>query len=213
MKFFKLAVLMCSLAASAAHAADFFNNFGPGNSFTDGGLVLQGPSVGTIGKIDQANAFTTDGNGYLLDSVSLGVFADTGPTIVSTDGLKIQIATDAGGLPGGVLASADIPNIPATGKQIVTAAFSPVALAPNTTYWVIANSQGGFSGSWDTNDIGDLGPTAGRANDGAWDLHGVNETRFAMELSGRVIPAPEPQAWIFMLGGAAFASVVTHRRH
>lgn len=201
MKHLSLIALACALAGPAAHAADIFNNFGPGNSFTDGGLVLQGPAVGTIGKIDQADAFTTDGNGHILDTVSLGVYADTGPTIISKDGLTIQIAADAAGLPGSVLASADINNIPAIGKQIVTATFGSLDLAPNTTYWVIANSQGGYSGSWDTNNIGDLGPTAGRANNGAWNLDGTQTTRFVMELTGTTLPVPEPQAGALMLIG------------
>jgi hypothetical protein len=58
-------------------------------------------------------------------------------------------------------------------------------LNPNTTYWVIADAQGTFDGSWNDNTIGDVGPSAGRSNNGPWSLHSP----------------PDPDHFAFSVGG------------
>ena len=68
----------------AAKADTVYNNFGPGGAFSASGVALQGPSVGTVGKIDQATSFTTPNQEYRLTDISVGLFVSTGPTIIGT---------------------------------------------------------------------------------------------------------------------------------
>jgi hypothetical protein len=174
-----------------------FNNFGPGDSFSDSGRLLQGESVGTIANVDQAVQFVVGANNYKLTSISLGIFADTSPN-VGTGPLNVILAADSAGLPGASLANQVI-NVNSTGKQVVTANFPGVPqLNANTTYWVIADAQTTFDGSWNFNSIGDVGNTAGRSNNGAWSLR-VNDDRMALRVQGTLVPEP---ASLALLGGA-----------
>jgi len=83
----------------------------------------------------------------------------------------------------------------------VTASFpGTLQLNANTTYWVIADAQTTFDGSWNFNSTGDLGNTAGRSNNGPWDLR-VNDDRMALRVQGTLVPEPASLAVIAgMLG-------------
>jgi hypothetical protein len=185
--------------AFTARADIVFNNFGAGDAFSDSGRLLQGESVGTIANVDQAVAFVVGANSYKLTSISLGIFADTSPN-VGTGPLNVVLASDSGGLPGASLAN-QVLNVNTTGKQVVTATFGgSTQLNANTTYWVIADAQTTFDGSWNFNSIGDKGNTAGRSNNGPWDLR-VNDDRMALRVQGTLVPEPASLAVIAgMLG-------------
>ncbi len=186
--------VLTSLAASAIQlqAATIFDDFGPGNSFSDGGRLLQGPSVGTIADVDQAAAFTLGPTGYESISVWLGIYADTPPN-TGTGPLDVIIASDAGGVPGTALATAHL-TISSTGKQIAQATFAGLVLNANTTYWLVADSQGTYDGSWNFNDQSVTGLTAGRSNLGAWNAR-PNDDELVFSVEGRQAVVPDQAPW------------------
>jgi hypothetical protein len=187
-----LARLACGLmilgVVSAVHADDVFNNFGPGDAFGDSGRLLQGEGVGTIGDVDQAVSFAVGPNSYWLTSLTLGIFVNSSPS-VGTGPLDILLADDSGGVPGGILGTFPL-NVNATGKQIVTAPVGgPLLANANTTYWVIADAKSSFDGSWNFNAVSDTGATAGRSDNGPWNLR-PDDDRMALRVEGQIVPEP-----------------------
>ncbi len=170
--------LAIAFAGVSAQATVIYDNFGPGNSAGPIGLIVQGPSVGTIADVDQAVQVTLGATAYTLTDVLLGLSAGS----QGGGGIRVIIAADSGGLPGAELAHTDVTL--ADGQVNVLAAFS-LALAANTSYWVVADSLGSFDGSWLENSTGASGPSAGRSNGGAWSLHANADDMFAVRLDGR----------------------------
>ena len=189
----RLAAVVCLLVtiatATSAQAVVIFNNFGPFNSFSDGGRLVQGPDVNTIGDVDQAVKFTVGaGNPFDLTSATLGIYATSSP-LIGTGPVAVQLAADANGAPGAVLASSTV-NVNATGKQTITATFPGLQqLDANASYWIIMNGQTTFDGSWNFNNIGDLGPTAGRSDGFPWNLR-PKDDRMALRVEGNAVPEP-----------------------
>jgi hypothetical protein len=140
---------------STAQGVVIFSNFGAGDSFSNTGLLLQGPAVGTIADVNQAAQFTVPAGDYALTQVELGL------SINGTGPLNIILAADGGGLPGATLVSA-IVNVGAAGQQIVSSALAPILLSGGTSYWVIADGEGALNGGWNFNNIGEIGLTAGQ---------------------------------------------------
>ncbi len=171
--------------AGAVQADVIFNNFGPGNAFADNGRLVQGPDVNTIGDVDQASTFEVGGSDYALTSVTVGIWAtQTGP-------LNLRIASDiVGSGPGAILRTLPV-SVNSLGKQTITAGDNATFnLSANTRYWLIVDGEGTFDGSWEYNTTGDLGATAGRSDNNAWNLRPETETRLASRLDGRLVPEP-----------------------
>ena len=199
--------VLISLFCSTSHAAIVFNNFGPGDSFLGGGFLLQGPSVGSIGDVNQAAAFTVGPTGAYLTGIDIGVTAGgPGP---STGPIDIILAADAAGLPGAALQNM-IVNVAMTGQQVASAGYpGTLLLAPNTTYWVVADAEGSFDGSFGWNGIGDNGPTAGQSEGFPWNLH-TPGLRFAIRVEGRLVP--EPVSSTLLVSGVAGIALCVRRR-
>lgn len=180
----------------SASAATIFDNFGPGNSFSASGRIVQGPAVGTIGDVDQASSFTVGATDFLLTNISLGINVQSPPN-VGTGPLDVLLTTDAGGSPGAVLRTLPI-NVNSTGEQVITVVDGTQILDANTTYWVVADGMGEFDGSWRFNDTGDVGLTAGRSNGNPWNVRPADD-RYALRVEGRVVPEPATP-WLLSLG-------------
>ena len=54
---------------------------------------------------------------------------------------------------------------------------------------VIADGRDTYDGSWTFNTTGDMGFTAGRTNNGPWNLRPIDEERLSLRVEGEV---PEP---------------------
>lgn len=201
--------LFLSLISSPCQADVIFSNLGPGDTFSAGGRILQGESVGTIGNVDQASSFTVGGTSYLLDSLELGV------NLTAAGPLDVILAADNGGEPGAELETISL-NL-GTGEQLAfAAAAGTTTLDANTTYWVIADAQGSLDGGWRFNTTGDVGLTAGRSasvgstNYGDWNLR-PDDDRYALRVQGAPVEIPEPTT-AALLGLAGLGAVALQLR-
>lgn len=200
--------LIALASLKSVSAAIIFNNFGPNNTFGNAGRLLQGENYGTIGNVDQAVEFTTGPGSYAVTSVSLGIYCEDPPNI-GTGELDVIVASDANGKPGAALGTIPL-NINSTGKQIVTANFGGgLNLNANTPYWIIADARTTFDGGWNFNTVNDIGPTAGRSDNGPWSVN-PTDTRMALHVEGRAVP--EPATTTVALAGGALGMLRIRRR-
>lgn len=211
----RISPLFCGTALAVAmitgttQAAIIFNNFGPGDSFGISGRVVQGPAVGSIGDVNQAAAFVTGPSDAFLTSVSLGINVMDPPNI-GTGPIDIELAVDAGGVPGAVLRSLSV-NAGVTGEQVITGVDDgSQLLTANTTYWIVADGEGSFDGSWRFNSISDVGMTAGQTEPNPWNAQSA-EDRYAFRVEARVVP--EPTNWLLFLGSIGFALIRRSHAH
>lgn len=196
---YRLLAGLAALSLSTHAFADIiFNNLGPGDTFSAGGRIIQGESVGTIGDVDQASSFTVGASDVAVTSVTLGIGVSSSPS-VGTGPLDILIAADTGSGPGAVLRTLHVVAT-LTGQQTITGTDDgSLVLSANTMYWVIADGKTTFDGAWDFNAIGDVGFTAGRSNGGAWNLR-TDDTRYALRVEGRVVPEPASMLLLGLAG-------------
>lgn len=187
----------------SARAAVLFSNFGPGDDFSNIGRVVEGPAGGGIGDVDQAVSFRVGPAPWLVTDAEVGIWVNEPPN-AGTGPLDIFLASDAGGVPGAALQTANL-NINVTGKQIAMAPLGGLILDANTTYWLVVDGEGTFSGSYLFNTIGDIGDTAGRTDGFPWNLR-EDDDRYALRLNGRVIPEPSAlaSAAVTLLGAVGF---------
>jgi hypothetical protein len=122
----------------------------------------------------------------------LGIFITDSPT-VGTGPLDVIVAGDAAGSPGAVLRTLPI-NVNATGKQVITVVDDGTFLLDaNTNYWIIADAEDSFRGSWNFNSIGDVGLTAGQSEGNPWNLR-PDDDRYALRVEAQIIPEPSTLA-------------------
>lgn len=193
---FALTMIVIAGTGSPAQAAVFFNNFGAGDDFSNVGRILEGPDVMSIGDVNQAN-FYVPMEAHTVESISLGIFVNDSPAI-GTGLLNVVVAADAAGAPGAALQTLPI-DVMSTGKQIVTAtADGSLMLSAGTPYWIIADAEEAFRGSWNFNTIGDNDLTAGQSEPNPWNVRSPDEERYAMRIEGVV---PEPSTLLLVCAG------------
>ena len=96
----------------------------------------------------EAESFTTDSGSYRLGSVTIKISS----VETAGGGFTLSIWTDAAGLPGSKVQDLVGPGTPVVGlTTYIPGGILP--LAPNTTYWVVAQgSPGGGAYNWATTD-------------------------------------------------------------
>lgn len=129
------AVTVLALVGTApARAGVIFSNFGPGDSFNDGGGF-------TIGLGQTAgNAFVVPGGSdYTLDSITAALTFANGPV----NEVILSLETDQNNQPGAILESWTIDNLPRTGlpasATTVDSTLHPL-LQAGVQYWVVASN-------------------------------------------------------------------------
>jgi hypothetical protein len=136
----------------------------------------------------------------------------TGP---SNGGIfSLSLYSDAGGQPGSSLGQLTGPFNPSAsfGQQSAVSVYYnlPAALAPETTYWVVATSSAGFYEWWATVDPTNVGTaqlTGGMSNTGSgW----VAETGLFHVMA--VVATPEPEDWGLAAGLAAAGLAILIKR-
>jgi len=204
-----IAGVVASYAASATAAEVVSNLSQPSDSTYT--ADYEGP---------EAEAFTTDGAAYFLQSVTV----DVDSVEDSSGNFTLRIFTDDGGLPGTMVPNGLLsgPGNPSTGLNTYSAA-GTINLYPNTTYWVVAQVSSGSgayalsftdstsqTGSWTIEDweaySSDYGST--------WDTDsGVMRMSISASLSTGSIPTLSEWGLILLLLSlATFAFLLLRRR-
>ncbi len=164
-------------AAASVLFSNFASAYPNGLYFSGEGNTITGPGVLFSPGITSAAQFTPAAAGTAT-SVYAAVGYISGNSLVD-----VSIYTDAGGVPGTALVSAETGVKPVAGAccQVIKARFpSGVALSAGTPYWVViaadSPSNSTFSGAWalsTTNQVSDV--LAGTNFDGAgWKSYPTN---------------------------------------
>jgi hypothetical protein len=178
-------VLALLLLSSTAKADIIFNTFGPGDSYNTGvGWTLGVPGL----YQDVGLAFTPAGNTYTLDRLVLALGWVTG-----TNAVDVSLMTAVGGLPGSVLETWHVTNLPtfgAGGPPITMDSVLHPFLEEGTQYFVVSSVPLGEStwAAWNWNIAGTIGPLAYRQNGGAWSA--FTDVQTALRAEGSPVPEP-----------------------
>ncbi len=197
-------VLALLFAAPQAAQADFiiYSNFGSGNSYdTSTGYI-----IGNLGgNSAYAAAFTTSTGPVALSSISvaLGQIGGTGGLV------DISIASDNGGIPGGILETlqAAVPDDFFSGGSVVTVnSVSTPTLQANTQYWVEVSAVDPSTtfGWYYTSPV--VSGLVGVSSDGGATYPDVGpDTEGAFSV--QVTPIPEPSSLSLLCAGVSSALV------
>ncbi len=151
----------CSFATSVASArVTVFSNRGPEDTFDPviGNIVL-GEDDLSIGNVDQAVRFTTGRHGLFFPNAELA-----GRLVDSAHFVNVYLTSKSGGLPGRVLFTMALTNLPGPDDAGLVVAATPMqfTLMPNTTPWIAADAMGNTDIAWHRNTTGQIGGRAGR---------------------------------------------------
>jgi len=197
-----LLLLAVVLTTSCVRADVVYNNLGPGGTFSASGRILIGPDAGVFSDVNQAASFSVGPTAHHLTDVVLGLGVNEYPVKPFVSSLvNVHIAADAAGSPGTVLLSLPY-GITTMGDQAITVQDAgSLLLAANTDYWVIADAEGEFNGSWRYNDLGAMGLTAGQTAGNAWNLR-PDDDMYALRIGGTPFQqnpsVPEPSAILLL---------------
>jgi hypothetical protein len=198
-----LLLLAVVLTTSCVRADVVYNNLGPGDTFSASGRILIGPDAGVFSDVNQAASFSVGPTAHHLTDVVLGLGVNEYPVKPFVPSLvNVHIAADAAGSPGTVLLSLPYSIITMGDQAITVQDAGSLLLAANTDYWVIADAEGEFNGSWRFNDIGAMGLTAGQTAGNAWNLR-PDDDMYALRIGGTPFQqnpsVPEPSAILLAL--------------
>lgn len=193
-----VAALLAVLALSGTVRADIlFSNLGPGDSY-------KASSISITATQGVAEKFTV-GSDYRFESAELALDRFGGDSTA-----KITLLSDAGGIPGSILATilVTVPSSGLAGSIVTATSTLQSTLHAGSTYWIAAQPQGGFNGSW----FQALPVVTGRMafEHGSGWVAGPANGNTAMRVRGRAVPEPGSLALIGL--GAASVAVYGLRR-
>ncbi|MGC2450819.1 MAG: choice-of-anchor R domain-containing protein [Candidatus Sulfotelmatobacter sp.] len=164
-----------STEGPGAALVTIYSNLGPKNNVynPNGGWIVAGPQDPyTKQQQDVAIPFTP-----ASDSMVTKIAVPVQYYGYGKNAGTIQLAADASGLPGAVLASRDGTNGPTFGvgccKLAIWTLASPVAVVAGTQYWIVATTDKKSIDSayvWDYNWNGTISPIAVQDNLGGWNV-------------------------------------------
>lgn len=170
----------------------------------------------TIVPIEQgwaAQSFVTGASGERLSAIDVLVGRRAGDPIIVA-----ELHADSATGPGSLLSSFTVPLLPASSPQVVTLTpGTDVALAPDTTYWLVLGTSGPGSFGWSyaqgngSTGPGSLASYAYSADGGAsWGSFGSDNP---YQLQVDVSAVPEPAAvQALMLGLLCMIGLMRRRR-
>ena len=214
-----LALIALAFAAPAAHAqTTVFSNFGPGNTFnTKQGWTEDGPnnlSAISLGfYFSQGESFTPTSSGSLSGfTIALFNGGDGG-----TNDAHLFLADGSGGVPGAILESFTLTNLPsqlgATLTPDVVASVSHPFLAAGSTYFLYEKETGTESNDWGLNSIGETGLHTVSRNGGPYVT--TAQTQGAFSVQAAAVPEASTTVslgLLFALGLSGLTLSVIKRR-
>jgi len=192
-----LVLAICSLGTAVPVRADVvFSDLGPGGSYQSSmGWTVYGPTAPI--KTDRASTFVPLSS-YTLDSIQAAFTWSSG-----VNAGDMYLMSDSGGLPGAVLESFHLNNLPAFGASSTALATAASTLHPllsaGIQYWLVTSANDNSFLSFNQNNTGYIG-LASRDNGGAWGLN-TGITGGAFRVIGSPAAVPEPST--FALVGLA----------
>ncbi len=174
-------------------AGTIFSDFGPGNTFQDNiGYTISGNTSPVGESIVSAMSFTSTGN-YNLTQIDAALGYVTG-----VNSITFTLNTDVGGLPGVIMESWALTNLPTFGGSYapVSMLSGPgVMLGAGQTYWLVASAGDPSNWSaWNENSTGANGTFAQEIN-GNWNTFNGTLSAFDV-LGGPASPEPASAALI-----------------
>ncbi|HEX3667425.1 MAG TPA: hypothetical protein VHU23_19540 [Rhizomicrobium sp.] len=153
-------------------ATVIFDSIGSGGYNCCNGWTISGPSSAIGEQIWDAIQITPTGKGK-VQTIAAGVGFVTG-----SNAAELAIYADSSGLPGKMLWSGDVSNLPVFGDSstgTVGGKVKKVKLKPNTPIWVAVQTDSNSSDTWDAWNESETTNAILAGNDGAgWTSFGSN---------------------------------------
>ena len=198
MKQFRLIAFIALFLCAQARAAVVYNNFGSGDTYLTNIGWTVGLSPSGITFVD-GDRFSVTGSDYLLDSITLPLAYNDGP---SRDA-DIQLRADTGGLPGGVIEAFHFINLPSLSPiptlPVVATSVAHPLLHDGEQYWITASAADPSMLVWQMNSIHDEGLHAASVDGSPFTT--VSGVRGAFRVEGTAVP--EPATTVLSLLGAS----------
>lgn len=211
-----LSAALCAMA-KPAHADTIFSNLGLGGTVN----VEAAHSVDSF--TDLAMSFMVGaGSGFNLTQIDIAIRQVSSG--VGSNGAVVELVTDFGGLPGSLLHSWTLTNLPAmtgpvgaTGtlqaSQSITG-ITGISLAGGTQYWLVALpiDANAFMG-WNFVTPTQIGPFAYSHDSGSTWLLDTQHVPGAFDVQGTPLSTsvPEPSALALLIGGLAGCALAKKR--
>jgi hypothetical protein len=146
-----------------------YNNFGPGNAYDCcvGWTVSESGSI--PGYFTSAMSFTPSSSAQVMQ-IDLAL-----SSVAGTNNATIQLARDAGGIPGTVIGTWGVAGQPAVGGccTVTTVHTGLIPVGAGRTYWVVAIAgPNGSNDTWDAWNWNTTGATGGDIYNGTWFMYG-----------------------------------------
>ena len=214
-----LIVLVAALLGAVPSFAGqiFFSNLvEPGDQYGPDGLGIgHTPSFlpGETGEVISATKFTSP-VAFRLSSIELPLGYASGLVPNGPNQVDVFLISDAAGLPGNIIESWHLLNLPTTSPTIplttIASSLNPV-LTPGQQYWVAASGGPSTFDMWSLTLFqgASSGPDASRVIrngvDSGW--VGVSDARTgALVVTGDPVPEPTP-LFLVLLGFVSFAAI------